>query len=109
MRVGTGEYLPIKSFSFLIPNPDYNPSKFSQEIEDTEEDDGVRKHSLVWTQNHSKICEITLVPHEFYGCAVEHRDMPMENGLYVRDYNHERVLERIDEVIEKYGGIYKII
>ncbi len=67
------------------------------------------KHSLVWKQNHSKICEITLAPYEFYGHAVEHRDVPMENGLYVRDYNQERVLERIDEVIKKYGGIYKFI
>ena len=37
MRVDTGEYLPIKMFSFIILNPEYNPDDFSEEIENSEE------------------------------------------------------------------------
>lgn len=45
----------------------------------------------------------------FFEMCITHQDEPKENGVYVRDYNHERVLKKIDDVIEKYGGIYKII
>mgnify|MGYP003558419326 CR=1 FL=1 len=37
MTVGEGKYLPISFVSFLVKNPNYDPTNFSQEIEDSEE------------------------------------------------------------------------
>ena len=37
MKVGENNILPIKTFSFIVENRDYNPETFSQKIEDTEE------------------------------------------------------------------------
>ena len=38
MIVAEGKYLPIIAVSFLVKNPNYNPTNFSQEIEDSEEE-----------------------------------------------------------------------
>ena len=37
MVVDNENVYPWKWFSFIVMNPDYNPSEFSQEIEDSEE------------------------------------------------------------------------
>jgi hypothetical protein len=124
MKVGE-EYndvlvLPFKWLSFFVPNDEYDPDNFSQEIEDSEEKIDIFKNiceeihkpefdfvwnntlgrlpenSQRWQNNHSKICsikiEILLVQ------SVVHEDG-------TRDYYSDEIVNKIMNINEKYGGI----
>lgn len=47
MIVDEGKYLPMTFVSFLVKNPNYDPNKFSQEIEDSEKEIDVLNEMLV--------------------------------------------------------------
>lgn len=116
MRVDTGEYLPIKMFSFIILNPDYNPNDFSEEIENSEEfintldleikeirKSGfdfvwnntmvnIPKNSDKWLKNHTKKCKYKLLKNVFMmSCA------NWSNGT--RNYCYKDVYDKIKEKV----------
>lgn len=123
MIVGEGKYLPITYVSFLVKNPNYNPTNFSQEIEDSEEKIDVLNEMLVemkkpgfdiiwnnslhnvktnskqWIENHSKKCQITLLKNWLILQSKTH-----ENG--VRDFYSEDNINKIKTILEEYNEIY---
>ena len=122
MKEMNNKELPIKTFSFIIPNPEYNPDEFSQEIENSEEfidelkmvSEEIKKpyfdfgwnntlfqlprNSEKWRENHSKICPVKIAAFRLYGSCTNH-----SNGR--RDYYSEELLEKIMDFAEKNGGI----
>lgn len=125
MIVGEGKYLPMAFVSFLVKNPNYDPTNFSQEIEDSEEEIDVLKEMLVemkkpsfdivwnntlhnvktnskrWIDNHSKKCPITLLAKRMLLQSKVH-----ENS--VRDFYSEENINKIKTVLEEYNEIYDI-
>ena len=123
MIVGEGKYLPMTFISFLVKNPNYDPTNFSQEIEDSEEEvdvlnemltemknpefdiiwnntlHNVKTNSRRWCENHSKKCQIILVANWMLLQSKTH-----ENG--VRNFYSEDNINKIKIVIEEYGEIY---
>ena len=123
MTVGEGKYLPITYVSFLVKNPDYCPTNFSQEIEDSEEEidvinemlvemkkpgfdiiwnntlHNVKTNSKQWSENHSKKCQITLLTNWLILQSQTHK-----NG--VRDFHSEDNINKIKTIIEEYNEIY---
>lgn len=112
--------LPVKWFVFKVPNDEYDPDNFSQEIEDSEENletwsriweeinkpefdfvwnntlNRLSENSQRWKNNHNKICpikiEILIVQ------SVDHDDG-------TRDYYSDEIVNKIMNIYEKYGGI----
>ena len=123
MLVGEGKYLPITFVSFLVKNPDYDPTNFSQEIEDSEEEIDVLNEILVemkkpgfdiiwnntlyniktnskcWCENHSKKCPIYFLSNGVILQSETHK-----NG--VRDFYSEENINKIKTVLEEYNEIY---
>lgn len=123
LRVDTGENPPIKRLFMVVPNPDYDPDNFSQEIEDSEKGidwieemtkrtsdpnfdfvwnntlGEIPKNSEKWQKNHNKILKVIYVPLLVACC--NHSDG-------TRDYYSENILKTIKEYSDKYGGIYDI-
>ena len=112
--------LSVKWFSFLVPNNEYDPYNFSQEIEDSEENletwlkiweeinkpefdfvwnntlDRLSENSPRWKNNHSKICPIKI--ETLLVQSVVHDDG-------TRDYYSDEIINKIININEKYGGI----
>ena len=123
MEVIDGKDYPIKILNFLVPNKNYDPDNFSQEIENSEEDftyiDSIRilksaidggifgckivnrRNSKQWLDNHSKICKISFMPMAVYINAQRH-----ENGR--RDFCTEENINNIIKFSEQYGGIFEM-
>lgn len=121
--VGQNDVLSVKIFSFVVPNPEYDPENFSQEIEDSEEEIDtlelvkkvmnspdfnfvwhnticqIPKNSDAWIKNHTKNCPTKFVPNEFMEQCTNHKD--------VRNYYSDKTMEKMQAVIDKYGGIVK--
>ena len=112
--------LPVKWLSFFVPNDEYDPDNFSQEIEDSEEKIDIFKNiceeihkpefdfvwnntlgrlpenSQRWQNNHSKICSIKI--ETLLVQSVVHEDN-------TRDYYSEEIINKIMNINEKYVGI----
>ena len=112
--------LSVKWFSFLVPNNEYDPYNFSQEIEDSEENletwlkiweeinkpefdfvwnntlGRLSENSPRWKNNHSKICPIKI--ETLLVKSVVHDDG-------TRDYYSDEIINKIININEKYGGI----
>ena len=116
MEVIDGKDYPIKLLNFLVPNKNYDPDNFSQEIENSEEDftynDSIqilknsnkivnRRNSKRWIDNHSKICKISIIPLAVYITAKKR-----ENGR--RDFCTEENINNIIKFSEQYGGIFEM-
>lgn len=125
MTVGEGKYLPMIFVSFLVKNPNYDPTNFSQEIEDSEEEIDVLNEMLVemkkpgfdiiwnntlnniktnskrWSENHSKKCQVHLLANWMLLQSEMH-----ENGE--RDFYSEDNINKIKTVINEYNEIYDI-
>lgn len=123
--VGEDDVLPLRIFSFIVPNPEYDPENFSQEIEDSEDEIDtlelmkkemtrpdfnfvwhntlcqIPKNSDTWIKNHTKNCPTKLVYNEFMEQCTNYED--------TRNYFSERTMEKIQSVIDKYGGIVKFL
>ena len=122
MEVGEGKELPIKSCSFLIINNEYDPSNFSQAIEDGEKEvdlmgeiikemnkpefdwvwnntiGNIKTNSDKWYANHTKKCKIKLEPNRLFLTCKEY-----SGGT--RNYYSEENLKRILDYAEEVGGI----
>lgn len=125
MIVGEGKYFPISYVSCLVRNPNYDPTNFSQEIEDSEEEvdvlneiiakmkepgfdiiwnntlHNVKTNSKRWCENHSKKCPVLLLPN----CMILQSETH-ETG--VRDFYSEDNINKIKTVFEEYDEIYDI-
>ena len=126
MIVGEGKYLPMAFVSFLVKNLNYDPTNFSQEIEDSEEKidildilnemlvemkkpgfdiiwnntlHGVKTNSKQWRENHSNKCQITFIPN----CLLLQSEIH-ENGA--RNFYSEDNINKIKTILEKYNEIY---
>lgn len=123
MIVGEGKYLPITYVSFLVKNPNYDPTNFSQEIEDSEEEinvlnemlaemkkpgfdiiwnnslHNVKTNSKQWSENHSKKCQITLLINRLILQSETNKDG-------VRDFYSEDNINKIKTILEEYNEIY---
>jgi hypothetical protein len=75
MKVGEDGCLPLKSFSFIVKNREYDPDSFSQEVEDSEE-------------RITKVCTVKLCPMVFYAACINHSDG-------TRDYYSEELVDKI--------------
>lgn len=124
MIVGEGKYLPISFVSFLVKNPNYDPTNFSQEIEDSEEEidvltemitemkkpgfdiiwnntlHNVKTNSKRWRENHSKKCQVQLLSHRLFQSEMH------KNGK--RNFYSEDNINKIKQILEEYGEIYDI-
>lgn len=113
---------PMKLFVFQVPNNEYDPDNFSQEIEDSEEKidilkniceeihkpefdfvwnntlDKLPRNSENWENNHSKICQIKQLGLVFAAQSIVHEDG-------TRDYYSDEIANKIMNINEKYGGI----
>ena len=123
MTVGEGKYLPFSLVSFLVKNPNYDPTNFSQEIEDSEEEVDVLNEMLTemkkpgfdiiwnntfcnikhnskrWRENHSKKCQVKLLLNWKILQSETHK-------TGVRDFYSEDNINKIKTVIEEYSEIY---
>ena len=94
-----GNEQPVKFFSFIILNPDYDPENFSQEIEDSEKDVVLpQRHSEKWNKNHTKKCKAKLMPMQFTAQCVHHKDG-------TRDYCSNEIINNILSV----GNVISIV
>lgn len=138
MRVDTGKCLPLKFFSFIVKNPDYDPDNFSQEIEDSEEEidimaeirkesskpgfdwvwnntiGNIPKNSERWLDNHSKKCQSKLLGKVFLSsCSVHIITTTFSSGdsseATIRDYDNDFTMNKILDAEKEYGEIYKVI
>ena len=125
MTVGEGKYLPFCLVSFLVKNPNYDPTNFSQEIEDSEEEidvlnemlaemkkpgfdiiwnntlHNVKTNSKRWRENHSKKCQVNLLANRLILQSEIHKTGE-------RDFYSEDNINKIKTVLEEYGEIYDI-
>lgn len=125
MEVGEGKESPFKSLNVVTVNPDYDPSSFSQEIEDSEEEvdlmaeiqketakpgfdwvwnntlGSIKRNSEAWCANHSKKCKAKLHPLALMLTSVEHADGK-------RDYFSPENVERVVRFGETNGEILEI-
>lgn len=123
MTVGEGKYLPFCLVSFLVKNLTYDPTNFSQEIEDSEEEidvlnemlaemkkpgfdiiwnntlHNVKTNSKRWRENHAKKCQVKLL---FNWIILESET----HKTGVRDYYSEDNINKIKTVLKEYGEIY---
>ena len=125
MTVGEGKYLPISYVSFLVKNPNYDPTNFSQEIEDSEEEvdvlnemlaemkkpgfdiiwnntlHNVKTNSKRWRENHSKKCQVNLLSNWLILQSEMHKTGE-------RNFYNEDNINKIKTVIKEYNEIYDI-
>lgn len=125
MTVGEGKYLPFSLVSFLVKNPNYDPTNFSQEIEDSEEEIdvlnemlaemkkpgfdiiwrntlyNVKTNSKRWRENHSKKCQVKLLLNWTILQSEIHK-------TGVRDFYSEDNINKIKTVLNEYNEIYDI-
>ena len=125
MTVGEGKYLPISFVSFLVKNPNYDPTNFSQEIEDSEEEidvlnemlaemkkpgfdiiwnntlHNVKTKSKRWRENHSKKCQVNLLSNWLILQSEIHKTGE-------RNFYNEDNINKIKTVIKEYNEIYYI-
>lgn len=125
MDVRDGKELPIRWFSFITMNSEYDPNGFSQEIEESENKidlmeemmkeiskpefdfvwnntlSGIKKNSHKWLKNHTKMCKLKLHPFAMLLSCVQFSDGS-------RNYASEENIKRIVEFSEKNGGIVSI-
>ena len=135
MRVDTGEYLPVKFFHVIVPNPEYDPEGFSQEIEDSEEEvnyiqeldaeakrEGFktwvfhykeimanlpRKNSVKWLDNHTKRCICKLIPCAFAGQCIEHTITTSVDGEVINEEKRRDYLtDRVMKSVEDVIALY---
>lgn len=123
MTVGEGKYLPISFVSFLVKNPNYDPTNFSQEIEDSEEEVdvlnemltemkkpgfdiiwrntlyNVKTNSKRWRENHSKKCQVKFLPNWIILESEIHKTGE-------RDFYSEDNINKIKTVLKEYNEIY---
>lgn len=110
MTVGEGKYLPMTFISFLVKNPNYDPTNFSQEIEDSEEEIdvlnemlaelyNVKTNSKRWRENHSKKCQVHLLANWMLLQSETHKTGE-------RDFYSEDNINKIKTVLEEYDEIY---
>ena len=123
MTVGEGKYLPISFVSFLVKNPNYDPTNFSQEIEDSEEEidvlnemlaemkkpgfdiicnntlHNVKTNSKRWRENHSKKCQVNLLTNWLILQSEMHKTGE-------RDFYSEDNINKIKTVLKEYNEIY---
>lgn len=138
MVVGENGVLHIKSFSFLVKNPNYNPGTFSQEIEDSEIEINVAdemakeihkpgfdfvwhntlgnipNNSGEWKRNHSKICNIKLLPFAFLSVAsTTDATITPPTGEVIKDtimhYDNKVTMDKILKIEQEYGEIYDLV
>lgn len=89
---------PQRYFSFLVINPDYDPSGFSKEIEDSEEEakiDDIFSNSKEWLENHSKICKLKYISN---GIAAEGTACMLADGTIGYNYCSDSLLDEIMKV-----------
>lgn len=125
MTVGEGKYLPISYVSFLVKNPNYDPTNFSQEIEDSEEEvdmlnemlaemkkpgfdiiwnntlHNVKTNSKRWRENHSKKCQVNLLLNWLILQSEIHKTGE-------RNFYNEDNINKIKTVLKEYNEIYDI-
>jgi hypothetical protein len=125
MTVGEGKYLPISFVSFLVKNPNYDPTNFSQEIEDSEEEidvlnemlaemkkpgfdiiwnntlHNVKTNSKRWRENHSKKCQVNLLSNWLILQSEIHKTGE-------RNFYNEDNINKIKTVLKEYNEIYDI-
>ena len=125
MTVGEGKYLPISYVSFLVKNPNYDPTNFSQEIEDSEEEvdvlnemlaemkkpgfdiiwnntlHNVKTNSKRWRENHSKKCQVNLLSNWLILQSEMHKTGE-------RNFYNEDNINKIKTVLKEYNEIYDI-
>lgn len=125
MTVGEGKYLPISYVSFLVKNPNYDPTNFSQEIEDSEEEvdvlnemlaemkkpgfdiiwnntlHNVKTNSKRWRENHSKKCQVNLLSNWLILQSEIHKTGE-------RNFYNEDNINKIKTVLKEYNEIYDI-
>ena len=125
MTVGEGKYLPFCLVSFLVKNPNYDPTNFSQEIEDSEEEvdvlnemlaemkkpgfdiiwnntlHNVKTNSKRWRENHSKKCQVQLLANWLILQSEIHKTGE-------RDFYSEDNINKIKTVLKEYNEIYDI-
>ena len=123
MTVGEGKYLPFCLVSFLVKNPNYDTTNFSQEIEDSEEEIdvlnemlaemkkpgfdiiwrntlyNVKTNSKRWRENHSKKCQVKLLLNWTILQSEIHKTGE-------RDFYSEDNINRIKTVLQEYNEIY---
>lgn len=123
MTVGEGKYLPFCLVSFLVKNPNYDPTNFSQEIEDSEEEidvlneilaemkkpgfdiiwnntlHNVKHNSKRWCENHSKKCQVKFLANRLILQSEIHKTGE-------RNFYNEDNINKIKTVIEEYSEIY---
>lgn len=104
MTVGEGKYLPMIFVSFLVKNPNYDPTNFSQEIEDSEKEIDVLNEMLVemkkpgfdiiwnntlnniktnskrWSENHSKNAKFICLQ---IGCYYNQKCTKMGREIFI--------------------------
>ena len=125
MTVGEGKYLPISYVSFLVKNPNYDPTNFSQEIEDSEKEvdilnemlaemkkpgfdiiwnntlHNVKTNSKRWRENHSKKCQVNLLSNWLILQSEIHKTGE-------RNFYNEDNINKIKTVLKEYNEIYDI-
>ena len=125
MTVGEEKYLPISYVSFLVKNPNYDPTNFSQEIEDSEEEvdmlnemlaemkkpgfdiiwnntlHNVKTNSKRWRENHSKKCQVNLLSNWLILQSEIHKTGE-------RNFYNEDNINEIKTVLKEYNEIYDI-
>ena len=123
MTVGEGKYLPISYVSFLVKNPNYDPTNFSQEIEDSEKEvdmlnemlaemkkpgfdiiwnntlHNVKTNSKRWRENHSKKCQVNLLSNWLILQSEIHKTGE-------RNFYNEDNINKIKTVLKEYNEIY---
>lgn len=127
ITVGVDETPPERYFSLLVPNPDYDPDGFSQEIEDSEVYRGRRavvlfaakgvdaffmdsdyrnyifsqsQNSAAWQRNHTKSCGLKMLWNAVLWPCVN------EGGR--RHFGSAELAGRILEKASEYGGLVGI-
>ena len=125
MTVGEGKYLPISYVSFFVKNPNYDPTNFSQEIEDSEKEvdmlnemlaemkkpgfdiiwnntlHNVKTNSKRWRENHSKKCQVNLLSNWLILQSEIHKTGE-------RNFYNEDNINKIKTVLKEYNEIYDI-
>lgn len=138
MVVGENGVLPLKAFSFIVKNPNYDPDTFSQEIEDSEVKinvlDEIKKeihrpvfdfiwhntlsdiphNSEEWEKNHSKICKAKFLPCAFLSPAsttVVAITSPTGEVIKdtIRHYDNKVTMDKVLKIEQEYGEIYDMI
>ena len=109
----SGDILPVKFFSVITPNPDYDPENYGPKLDgkvdyiSPEKSDGLikrivhyasKQNANEWQKNHTKICELTLWRNIFAAKCIN-----WEDGT--RNYYSEEYVDKIIDFCKEYGGV----